>query len=194
VEQAGWFNHVVRTKVGSPFVITAMNALGPNQGSIAGFEANGGFLLGTDLEHNGKSLQALPTRDAVLPLLCVLAEATRSGEPVSKLRSRLPARFMSAARLEHVDQERSAAFIAQMQDSPELRAAFAPMLAEPQSTNSLDGYRMQLANGSVVHFRPSGNAPELRLYVETNDARDTEQLLEDLIARLKAHFSTADRS
>jgi phosphomannomutase len=190
IEQAGWFSHVVRTKVGSPFVIAAMNALGTTSGGVAGFEANGGFLLGSAVG----TLKALPTRDALLPLLSVLAEANSSGEPVSQLRGRLPPRFMLAGRLEHIAQERSADFIGAMKASAEARSAFAPMLAEPQSTDTLDGYRLQLRDGTVVHFRPSGNAPELRVYVETDDAGTTEHLLADLLVRLNTHLSPADRS
>ena len=47
IEATGWFQSVIRTKVGSPFVIATM---AKEKGRVAGFEANGGFLLGCDLE------------------------------------------------------------------------------------------------------------------------------------------------
>ena len=31
---------------------------------------------------------------------------------------------------------------------------------------AIDGPRFTLASGDVIHYRPSGNAPELRCYVE----------------------------
>ena len=42
---------------------------------VCGWEANGGFLLGSDVERNRKVLKALPTRDAFLPMLAVLFSA-----------------------------------------------------------------------------------------------------------------------
>src|SRR5690606_7881792 len=43
VERSGAFGRVIRTKIGSPFVIAGMEAAG---GRVAGYEANGGFLAG----------------------------------------------------------------------------------------------------------------------------------------------------
>lgn len=75
LERAG-FRQVIRTKVGSPFVIAGMEqARRDGADSVAGFEANGGFLLGSDVSLAGQVLPALPTRDAVLPILAALADA-----------------------------------------------------------------------------------------------------------------------
>ncbi|MFA0698645.1 phosphomannomutase, partial [Vibrio sp. 10N.222.49.C9] len=69
IEQSSAFKAVSTTKIGSPYVIAEFDALSEDFTRIAGFEANGGFLLGSDVEINGKVLKALPTRDAVLPAL-----------------------------------------------------------------------------------------------------------------------------
>lgn len=52
--------------------------------------------------------------------------------------------------------------------------------------STLDGVRMGLATGDTVHFRQSGNAPEMRIYVETGSRAETESLLDELMARLRA--------
>lgn len=68
------FAKVVQTKVGSPYINKAMRdqlALDP-QARVAGYEANGGYLLGSDWIIEGKTLKALPTRDSVLPMICAL--------------------------------------------------------------------------------------------------------------------------
>jgi phosphomannomutase len=44
--------------------------------------------------------------------------------------------------------------------------------------NSRDGLRIMAKNGEVVHFRPSGNAPELRVYVEAVTEERAAGLLE----------------
>jgi phosphomannomutase len=66
---------------------------------ICGWEANGGFLTGSDIRRNGKTLRALPTRDAVLPILCAPFSAQQSGLSLTALFSRLPGRFSRAALL-----------------------------------------------------------------------------------------------
>jgi phosphomannomutase len=75
-----------------------------------------------------------------------------------------------------------------MAGSSEARRAFAPLLAEPASIDNTDGTRLTLGDGSVVHFRQSGNAPELRCYVETDTAGRTDRLLEAMMARLGDYF------
>ena len=40
-----------------------------------------------------------------------------------------------------------------------------------------DGLRITAKNGEVVHFRASGNAPELRVYVEAGTPERAETLL-----------------
>jgi len=68
--EAGGFDQVLRTRIGSPHVIAGMEALG---GQVVGYEANGGFLLGFDAPGPAGELPALMTRDALLPMLAVLA-------------------------------------------------------------------------------------------------------------------------
>ncbi|MFD1344848.1 phosphomannomutase, partial [Litorisediminicola beolgyonensis] len=66
------FDRVIRTRIGSPFVIAGMEEAG---GRVVGYEANGGTLLGFDAEGPAGPLPRLATRDAVLPILAPLAAA-----------------------------------------------------------------------------------------------------------------------
>ncbi|KAJ5668181.1 uncharacterized protein N7477_006751 [Penicillium maclennaniae] len=59
-----------------PYVISGIqNAVSKGRHGVCGWEANGGFLTGFDIDQNERILSALPTRDAVLPLLCALFAA-----------------------------------------------------------------------------------------------------------------------
>ena len=58
----------------------------------------------------------------------------------------------------------------------------------PAAISVLDGVRMALTNGDTVHFRQSGNAPEMRVYVETGSAEGTERLLGEMMGKLAASF------
>lgn len=57
LEKSGQFQHTQRTRIGSPYVIEAMLALEQaGHKSVAGFEANGGFLLQTPQNGDRKSV------------------------------------------------------------------------------------------------------------------------------------------
>ncbi|EKO3607624.1 hypothetical protein M6C35_002538 [Vibrio metschnikovii] len=45
------------------------------------------------------------------------------------------------------------------------------------SIDTTDGLRMTLNDGDIIHLRPSGNAPELRFYVESNSSRRALDLI-----------------
>ncbi|MFT5708739.1 MAG: phosphomannomutase [Oceanospirillaceae bacterium] len=165
IESCGRFTHVERTKIGSPYVIAEFAHLAEKFSSVAGFEANGGFLLGSDVQVNGKLLKALPTRDAVLPAIMLLASA---GEGViSTLASALPQRYTHSDRIQNFATEKSLAIIAQGKNDPvSLLALLGFDDVVIKNVDETDGLRMTLADERIVHLRPSGNAPELRCYAE----------------------------
>ncbi len=182
IELSGWFDTVVRTRIGSPYVVAAMSE--QNHAPIAGFEANGGFLLGTPLDLANGRLSPLPTRDAILPLVALLGAARTRGVSIDVLSADLPARVMKADRLKKVPTEISATLLDALQKSATLRARLLPELAEPAEVDLADGVRFVLCDGAIVHFRASGNAPELRIYVETEFAASTERRLSEIARQL----------
>ena len=186
VEESGWFETVDRTRIGSPFVVSGMAAAGGHP--VAGFEANGGFLLGDDVALSRGLLTRLPTRDAILPAVAVLTLAKREGKSLSALAATLPARFMKADRVKDVAPDKGRIFLGEMEMSETFRNSFDPRLAKPVEISVLDGVRLAFANGDTVHFRQSGNAPEMRVYVETGSAEGTERLLGEMMGKLAASF------
>jgi phosphomannomutase len=89
-----------KTRIGSPFVVAGMEkARVKGRKAVCGWEANGGFLTGSDIERGGKRLTALPTRDAMLPILGVLFSMVEKGVTMAALFERLPKRFSRAALL-----------------------------------------------------------------------------------------------
>ncbi|MEP7239648.1 MAG: phosphomannomutase [Devosia sp.] len=175
IDSMSGFNRVVRTRVGSPYVIAAMmQASTAGEGTVVGFEANGGVLLGNDVDLNGSIVEALPTRDAMLPILAVLGAARAAAMTVGELVATLPAREARSDRLEDVPAEASARLI-------EMLTSYADEFLAPQGTiashSDIDGPRFVLASGDVIHYRPSGNAPELRCYTEASTAARANELL-----------------
>lgn len=177
VEVSGLFDAVRRTRIGSPFVIEAMNALvEEGQASVCGYEANGGFLLATPVAVARRNLGALPTRDAVLPIVATLVDARQQGVALSALLDQLPTRYTFSERLQNYPTAQSQALIAHLEQGSEaeilarLRAMFGALAGEADRIDRTDGLRIHFTGGDIIHLRPSGNAPELRCYTESNSA------------------------
>ncbi|MBL3589235.1 MAG: phosphomannomutase [gamma proteobacterium endosymbiont of Lamellibrachia anaximandri] len=179
IEKSGWFKHIARTRIGSPYVIEGMDALqAAGRAPVVGFEANGGFLLGSEIERNGKILQPLPTRDAVLPILALLALAHEMQVPLSALIAELPKRFTASDRLQGVAIERSRELLRELEkDSEPLSRLYGPVSA----LDVTDGLRFTFESGDIVHLRPSGNAPELRCYAEADSAVRAVALVSEVL-------------
>lgn len=169
---------IMRTRIGSPFVIAGMEeAKASGFQRIVGFEPNGGTLLGTDVEIMGQRISALPTRDALLPLIWALLHAQAQKLSVSQMVGRLPFRSAMADRLADVDMKRAANWLAQLTENESFSRDLLAPHGKVARTNFIDGARFQLDSGDIIHFRGSGNAPELRCYVEAGDDRRAQQLL-----------------
>lgn len=182
IELSGWFDNVLRTRIGSPYVVEAMADVDGE--AVAGFEPNGGFLLGSPVNLARGVLSPLITRDAMLPILAVLSESVTRAVPLSSLVAALPARFMKADRLKNIEAQDGRAFVAAMAASREKREGMDQRLADPQAIDTRDGTRLVLSDRAIVHFRQSGNAPELRCYVETGSLDETEALLGAMMVRM----------
>ncbi|MXN44974.1 phosphomannomutase [Shinella kummerowiae] len=177
---------VLRTKVGSPFVIAAMNeAVAAGEQAVAGFEANGGTLTATPFTVNGHTLAPLPTRDSLMPVLAVLALAAAQKRPLSAIAAGFALPAAASDRLENFPVETSAALMAELRSGANALAAFLAPIGVPATVSDIDGLRVTLETGDVVHLRPSGNAPEMRCYVEARDDAAAFRLLTAGLARIR---------
>ena len=210
-----------KTKIGSPYVISALDELRgfANIQRIVGWEANGGFLTGSDITVGESKLAALPTRDAILPILANLTAAAEQGISLSALWDRLPARFGRAGLLDYFPVATSQAILAGLIPPGDVievefdksgtvldrsRPQAAPMPLDSAAANDwrrrkatlenyftrsegfddiarlnvLDGVRSYFHNGDVAHIRPSGNAPQLRIYANSDSQARADQIVE----------------
>ena len=182
LEKSGLFPQVRRTRIGSPYVIASMNeASQAGAHRVVGYEANGGFLINSDIPLFGKTLPALPTRDAMILLFSILVQARETGKPVSALAADLPARFTYSDRLKDFPQEKSQTILQRFADASEqdnlaqATEVFGVLGGACCSIDQTDGVRMTFANEEIIHLRPSGNAPEFRCYTEAaTGARSAE--------------------
>ena len=190
-EAGGAFDAVIRTRIGSPYVIAGMEA---HPDTCVGYEANGGFLLGFDAAGPKGPLPALMTRDSLLPLIAPLARARAEGVTLAALVAREPARFTAADRLQEVPSEASQALVQSLIRDSTARDAFTAPLGGPATDiDTTDGLRMTLEGGRILHLRPSGNAPELRLYVEEADPTSAGEVLRLGLAHLQQRLAEVRR-
>jgi len=212
---------LLKTKIGSPHVVAALDELrrGGRYSRIVGWEANGGFLTCSDIVLNKAMLAALPTRDAMLPILAHLFAASSQGIGLSTLWDRLPARFGRAGLIDNFPVAVSQTLLANLipagdvlevefdragrvLDRSRADASPAPLVRGPAEDwlrckatlahfftptlgfddiariNVLDGVRIYFHNGDVAHIRPSGNAPQLRIYANSDSQARADEIVE----------------
>ncbi|NOI77864.1 phosphomannomutase [Vibrio coralliilyticus] len=178
------FKAVSKTRIGSPYVIAEFSELAKTFKKIAGFEANGGYLLGSDVSVNEKSLKALPTRDAVLPALMLLSLAKNTS--IERLVSHLPQRFTHSDRIQSFATEKSLSILESgRQNTTQLLDSLGLSELNAVSIDNTDGLRLELSNAMIIHLRPSGNAPELRCYAEAERMEDAIALVEKVLESVK---------
>ena len=199
------------------WVIAAMAAQpGPR---CVGWESNGGFLVGSTIEVEGRRLAALPTRDAILPIAAALHGAAREGITLIELFELLPRRFTRAGLLDAFPAETSRRLLQRFSpgDPTVRRAVFRDDVtvvvnasgedreADPRLANRLreirhrlgkhlgpdrgfgrieeidflDGIRIYFHNADIAHLRPSGNAPQLRIYAIADDGARADAEMEE---------------
>ncbi len=208
-----------KTRIGSPFVIAGIEAAkAKGKQAVCGWEANGGFLLGSDLQRGDRVLRALPTRDAVLPILGTLLSAREKGLTLPELFARLPKRFSRAALLKNFPRPMAARIVSRFSpsdpnlkqldfrdDKPDSEAAqlreqlsaFFPHeqgFGNIEKVNYLDGVRITFDNGDVVHIRPSGNADELRAYAVADSQERAGEIITQAVSEPSGILRQLERS
>jgi len=209
LERSGLFQNIIRTKVGSPYVVEAMRqAVAAGHDRVVGFEPNGGFLIGTPFPMQwlaaelrlptpkNTTIIPLPTRDPAIVHLAVLALAKLHGVPLSKLAAMLPPCHKLTDRIPDYPTDVSSRMLQHLAEkNGEASSAIAKHFGElfntvdcaaPASVDLLDGVRMTFDQGEIIHLRASGNAPEFRCYVEASSAERSRELLHFALTAMQA--------
>ncbi|MFZ2192866.1 MAG: phosphomannomutase [Candidatus Moraniibacteriota bacterium] len=190
LEKTGKFKKINRTKIGSPYIIEAMNSdIKKKYKKVVSFEANGGFLTGSVLEINKRKLFSLPTRDAMLPVICALAFAKEKNKSLSELVKIFPQRFVYSQSIKGFPTEKSLKILEKISKKDENAKKIAEKIfnlpVKISRFDFTDGARMFLANGEIIHVRPSGNSPELRVYYEAESFGGAKEMAERALGELE---------
>ena len=166
-EKSGFFRQVFRTKIGSPFVIEGIKKMKEKYKSVAGFEANGGFLT-----------EDLTTRDALTPIIATIIASKKQNLKLSELLAKLPQRFTASGLVKEFPPTLADKKLTELQAGSYdfFKNEFAKIAGKPVLINTTDGYRMEFGNNNIIHLRKSGNAPEFRCYTESKTLQEAENL------------------
>lgn len=169
---------VRRTRVESPFVIAGMTAaLDEGKTRVIGFEANGGVLTANVIASADARLAPLPTRDSVLPILCAFAAARQAGQSLSAHVVDLALPVAASDRIENFPTAQSQQLVARLSGDEAVCIDFFAGLGTVRHIDRTDGLRVMLDDGRIVHLRPSGNAPEMRVYSEAATEPEAHALI-----------------
>jgi len=141
---------VIRTKVGSPFVVETMR----KSEATFGFEANGG----------GFSAEIMMSRDGGSSTIKILNLLKQSGKTLGELVNTLPRFFLYRTKVE-CPRELNRVII------KEAKKNFGGIKVE-----EIDGLKIWVNRTKWILFRPSNNAPEFRVFAEAENKKEAEKL------------------
>jgi phosphomannomutase / phosphoglucomutase len=146
---------IIRTRVGSPFVVAAMK----ENNADFGFESNGG----------GIHKEVMLSRDGGTSMIKVLNLLSLTKKSLSQLISELPQYFLRKQKFDCPTEKNS------------LILEQAKNFTETKSVDTTDGLKLIIDDHNWVLFRPSSNAPEFRVFVEANSKEKADKLLADAL-------------
>jgi len=155
---------VIRTKVGSPYVVGKMKEVG----AMFGFESNGG----------GISAEIMYTRDGGSMTIKILNLLFEHGGKFSGLVSSLPKYFMFRTKVDY------------RWELKDRIMETAKNQIKGIKVEEIDGLKIWLDESTWILFRSSANAPEFRVFAESKDEAKARNLLKegcDLVNKIIAN-------
>ncbi len=150
---------IVRTQVGSPYVIEAMK----KHHSKFGFEANGG----------GVSAEIMYTRDGGSTTIKFLNILASSGKSFEELIAELPKFYLAKTKVDY-EWEQEKEILAKAKEH------FKGKMDET------DGLKIWIDDTTWMLFRSSRNAPEFRIFAESRDEATAKKLLAEGLELVKS--------
>ena len=165
---------VIRSKVGSPFVVQAMK----ENSADFGFEANGGCIFA----------EVMLTRDGGYPAVCllnVLAEKKQKSPTItiSKICLAYPQFHVFRTKFDCPTTHNE--YI--------LKNIREKYLSENKHINDTDGLKVYFDDTTWILFRPSSNSPEFRIFVESLYKETTTTLAEDALKLARGIMNEAEK-
>ncbi len=152
-------DNVIRTKVGSPYVVAAMK----ENDCEFGYEANGGCIF-----------SEMKSRDGGRTSVVVIDILSKSGLKLSELVGKLPKYFIHRDKVEY-----------ELSDYEKI----ITVVKERYKDNKIeetDGMKIWIDGKSWILYRSSQNAPEFRVFVESDSEEKSKKLLQEGLELVKS--------
>ena len=119
-------------------------------------------------------------------MLALLGLSKETNKPVSKLTDSLPKRYTTSDRIQGIPTNKSQQLIASLIDNHKgMIDILLPNATRVLAIDQTDGLRVEFDTGDIVHLRPSGNAPEVRCYAESNNQNNAYKLSISCLKKIK---------
>lgn len=158
---------IYRCKVGSPYVIAMMK----QYNCSFGFESNGGCIFA----------DVMYTRDGGYPTIIILNLLVKKKQKLSELIAQYPRFFIFRTKIDCPT--RHNAFI--------VHSIKQKYLSENKQIDDLDGLKIYMNESTWMLFRPSSNAPEFRIFIESNVEEETKRLARNAVSLVKELLNQA---
>jgi phosphomannomutase len=110
----------------------------------------------------------------LLPIICTLKKISESGKLLSEIVKEINKRYTASILVKNCPLGTSHKILEKVSSDPvSVYEAISGEKASQLDINKLDGVRVS-GPRYVVHFRPSGNAPEFRCYTEADTAEQAQ--------------------
>ena len=119
-----------------------------------------------------------------------MAASLQSKQHLSELVAELPQRYTASNRIQDFPTQKSKQLIQTWSDAPQ--PALIKLGLENKTIinqNQTDGLRWTFDDKSIVHLRPSRNAPELRFYTEAGKEQQANDILTKTLESLTGLLS-----
>lgn len=162
--------NIYRSKVGSPYVIAMMK----EHNCSFGFESNGGCIFA----------DVMYTRDGGYPTILMLNLLVKKKQKLSQLIAQYPRFYIFRTKIDCPT--RYNRFI--------LDAIKRKFLSEQKQIYDLDGLKIYMDENTWVLFRPSSNAPEFRVFIESRIEEKTKGLARGAISLINELLGSAKKT
>ena len=116
-----------------------------------------------------------------MPALAVLSLAYQNYRNINELLVTLPKIYTASDRIQDVSNEFNTLYVDNIKKEPKKYFERIGVEGSIIDINMLDGIRVVFNDNKIIHIRPSGNAPELRCYCESDSLKHAESLVQKVL-------------
>ena len=143
--------------------------------AAAGAGASTANLSASAQPSTGGQIQADPATNALI--ITAPEPQYRQLRSVIDMLDQRRAQVFVESLIAEVNADKAAAFLNRLIDSNPARRAFFEPFGTIKSHDLTDGLRLDFESGDVIHLRPSGNAPEFRIYAQSGTQESARVLV-----------------